>query len=42
MLQLVGGFNSSETYESQLGLLSQYMEKNMFQNTNQILMNYDE
>ena len=33
---MVGGFNSSETYESQLGLLSQYIGKNMFQTTNQM------
>jgi len=36
--QLVGGFNPSEKYDSQLDDYSQYMEKNMFQTTNQPIM----
>ena len=35
-INLVGGFNPSETYESQLGLLFPIYGKNMFQTTNQI------
>ena len=38
---LVGGFNPSEKYESQIGSSSQLLGKKMFQTTNQFMTGYD-